>query len=95
MMEGREGQLHEVVTRLQAEVETLRRDLTVLAETVKSLRGHYAATCSQCGTAYDLLAHHYSVGLFDNVVYVKCPKCQKAVPIEGRQGEDIRLVTEK
>jgi hypothetical protein len=95
MTEGRDGQLHEVVTRLQAEVETLRRDLTALTETVKALRSHYAATCSQCGTAYDLLANHYSVGLFDNVVYVKCPKCQKAVAIEGLREGGIRLVTEK
>ncbi|MBI3621893.1 MAG: hypothetical protein HY208_06895 [Nitrospirae bacterium] len=95
MTEGRDGQWHEVVTRLQAEVETLRRDLTTLTETVKTLRSHYAATCSQCGTAYDLLANHYSVGLFDNVVYAKCPKCQKAVAIEGLREGGIRLVTEK
>lgn len=80
---------------LQREVDALRREVAMLQETVKELKSRYTATCSQCNTSYDLLAHHYSVGLFDNVVYVKCPKCQKAVPIEGRQGEGIRLVTEK
>ncbi len=95
MADGLDGQWREVITRLQAEVDALRRDVTTLTDVVTALRSRYTATCSQCGTAYDLLAHHYSVGLFDNVVYVKCPKCQKAVPIEGRQGEGIRLVTEK
>jgi len=95
MAEGDTAHLRETVTRLQVEIDALRRELAALTDAVAALRGRYTATCSQCGTAYDLLAHHYSVGLFDNVVYVKCPKCQKAVPIEGRQGEDIRLVTEK
>jgi len=94
MAEGGSAQLHETVTRLRAEVDALRRELTALNDAVAALRSRYTATCSQCGTAYDLLANHYSVGLFDNVVYVKCPKCQKAVPIEGLREGGIRLVSE-
>jgi hypothetical protein len=92
--DGDTAHLNDTVARLRAEVDALRRDLTALIDAVTVLRNRYTATCSQCGTAYDLLANHYSVGLFDNVVYVKCPKCQKAVPIEGLQEGGIRMVSD-
>jgi hypothetical protein len=81
------AQLRDNVVRLQEEMAQLKRAVQELFE-------RYSTTCEQCGTVYDLLAHHYSVGLFDNVVYVKCPSCQKAVPVEGRRGEGFRLVKE-
>ncbi len=84
----------ESIANLQTQVDALRKELAALTEAVQRLQNHYTATCEQCGTRYDLLTNHYSVGLFDNVVYVKCPKCQKAVPVEGRQGEGFRLVKE-
>ena len=95
MAEARNEQQPNAAKDLQHEVDALRREVAALQEAVKELRNRYTATCDQCGAAYDLLAHHYSVGLFDNVVYVKCPKCQKAVPIEGLREGGIRLVTEK
>ena len=79
--------LRESVAKLQAELAALRQE-------VQGLAGRYSTTCDQCHTVYDLLPHHYSVGLFDNVVYVKCPKCQKSVPLEGNRGEGFRLVKE-
>jgi hypothetical protein len=94
------GEAHDAKTTderldtLQAEIEALRRDVASLKEVVQQLHRRYTTSCDQCGTVYDLLAHHYSVGLFDNVVYVKCPKCQKAVPVEGRLGGEFRLVKE-
>ncbi|HUJ80216.1 MAG TPA: hypothetical protein VLY45_07880 [Nitrospiria bacterium] len=94
MAEGDSAHLFDTVARLRAEIDALRRDLTALNDAVSTLRNRYTATCTQCGTAYDLLANHYSVGLFDNVVYVKCPKCQKAVPIEGLQEGGIRLISD-
>jgi hypothetical protein len=39
-----------------------------------------------------MLAHHYSIGLFDNLVYVKCPKCHKALPVKGGSGGDVAVV---
>ena len=84
----------EPAAKLQAEIDALRKEVETLRGAVERLRCRYTATCDQCGTEYDLLAHHYSVGLFDNVVYVKCPKCQKAVPVEGRHGGEFRLVKE-
>jgi hypothetical protein len=89
---GQEPQ--QAARQLQQEVEALRREVAALQQAVAELRSRYTTTCGQCGTAYDLLAHHYSVGLFDNVVYVKCPKCQKAVPIEGLREGGIRLVSD-
>ncbi|HTP41959.1 MAG TPA: hypothetical protein VML36_06015 [Nitrospiria bacterium] len=94
MADGDTAHLNDTVARLRSEVEALRRDLMALTDAFTVLRNRYTATCSQCGTAYDLLANHYSVGLFDNVVYVKCPKCQKAVPIEGLQEGGIRMVSD-
>lgn len=94
MADAGHEQQHDAAVHLQREVEALRRDLAALQEVVKELRSRYTATCGQCGTAYDLLANHYSVGLFDNVVYVKCPKCQKAVPIEGLREGGIRLISD-
>ncbi len=79
--------LREAVAKLQAELSALRQE-------VQELVSRHSTTCDQCGTIYDLLPHHYSVGLFDNVVYVKCPKCQKSVPLEGNRGEGFRLVKE-
>ena len=91
---GRDEQRGDAAAHLQREVEALRREVISLQQAVTELRDRYTATCGQCGTAYDLLANHYSVGLFDNVVYVKCPKCQKAVPIEGLKGGGIRLISD-
>jgi predicted nucleic acid-binding Zn ribbon protein len=88
------AQRDERVAKLQAEIEALRKEVASLRDVVQQMHHRYTTTCDQCGTIYDLLAHHYSVGLFDNVVYVKCPKCQKAVPVEGRLGEGFRLVKE-
>jgi hypothetical protein len=89
-----EEQQHDASVHLQREVDALRRDLAALQKAVKELQSRYTATCGQCGAAYDLLANHYSVGLFDNVVYVKCPKCQKAVAIEGLREGGIRLISD-
>jgi hypothetical protein len=30
--------------------------------------------------------HHYSIGLFDNIVYVKCPHCQTPMPVDPHLG---------
>ena len=82
------------VQQLSESVAQLRSELAELKQLVRELCDRYTTTCEGCGTVYDLLAHHYSVGLFDNVVYVKCPSCQKAVPVDGKRGEGFRLVKE-
>ena len=94
MAEARNEQQQNAAEALQREVDALRREVAALQEAVKELRSRYTATCGHCGAAYDLLANHYSVGLFDNVVYAKCPKCQKAVAIEGLREGGIRLVSD-
>jgi len=94
-MSDQQDAMREMAVRLQSEIAALKAELAELRAQVTGLHARYSTTCDQCGTVYDLLAHHYSVGLFDNVVYVKCPKCQKAVPIEGRHGDGLRLVKEQ
>ena len=94
MNDQRRTDTSDVAATLRAEIDGLRKELAELRAAVQELRRRYSTPCDQCGTVYDLLAHHYSVGLFDNVVYVKCPKCQKSVPLEGNRGEGFRLVKE-
>ncbi|MBI1822973.1 MAG: hypothetical protein HY200_00595 [Nitrospirae bacterium] len=43
-------------------------------------------TCVDCQTEFDLLTHHYSIGLHDNLVFVKCPKCRKDMAIDRIDG---------
>lgn len=69
----------EALDRVRAELEELRG-------TIRELAGKQTATCKKCGITYDLFSHHYSIGLFDNIVYVKCPACQTAMPVDPRHG---------
>lgn len=71
--------LHRRMARTEAALEQIRKELAALL--TRNL-----ATCPACGTAFDILAHHTSIGLFSNTVYVKCPTCNHQMPIEGRGG---------
>lgn len=84
---------------LQKQVQTLQSQIQLLQKSVENLElrlinasDRYVAVCSNCQTRFDMLAHHYSIGLFDNLVYVKCPKCQKALPVKGGSGGDVAVV---
>ena len=68
------------------ELDRVREELDRLRETVQGLVAKSATTCKKCGAAYDLFSHHYSIGLFDNIVYVKCPQCQTAMPVDPHLG---------
>ncbi|MFZ5874916.1 MAG: hypothetical protein ACOYXU_00775 [Nitrospirota bacterium] len=70
----------------RAELEAVRRELASLRAAVDQLTAKTVATCKKCGANYDLFSHHYSIGLFDNIVYVKCPHCQTAMPVDPRLG---------
>ena len=78
--------------KLEAHMEQLRATLTELQQQITAAAKRYIAVCPVCRTEFDLLAHHYSIGLFDNLVYVKCPKCNKPLPIEGGSGGSIRVI---
>ena len=78
--------------KLEMHMEQLRATLTELQQQITAAAKRYIAACPECRTEFDLLAHHYSIGLFDNLVYVKCPKCNKPLPIEGGSGGGIRII---
>jgi len=71
---------------LEGRVEEQRIALEKLQEQMKELRQKSIATCKNCSMEFDLLANHYSIGLFDNIVYVKCPRCNKAIPVDSKDG---------
>ena len=71
---------------LEATVEQQRIALEKLQEQVKEMRQKSVTTCEDCQIEFDLFSHHYSIGLFDNIVYVKCPRCNKALPVDAKSG---------
>jgi hypothetical protein len=70
----------------RAELQAVRRELASLRAAVDQLTAKSVATCKKCGATYDMFSHHYSIGLFDNIVYVKCPDCQTPMPVDPRLG---------
>ena len=80
------------IQNLQSQIQTLQEKVSALESGQIKAADRYVAVCTACQTRFDLLAHHYSIGLFDNLVYAKCPKCQKAFPIKGGSGGDVRIV---
>ena len=90
--------MQEQINSLQATVQGLKSEISDLQKILLSLRqqvidsaNRYVATCPSCQAHYDMLAHHYSIGLFDNMVYVKCPNCNKTLPVQG--GADGKVQT--
>ena len=84
-----------VIQALKGELSDLRKAMEALEARLSESTGRYVITCTACSTPFDILAHHYSIGLFDNMVYVKCPKCNKSYPIQGGSGGGIRAVSEE
>jgi hypothetical protein len=84
--------LEDRLQELEKHMEQLRATLGEMQKQITAAARRYIATCPQCRTEFDLLAHHYSIGLFDNLVYVKCPKCNKPLPIEGGSGGGVRVI---
>jgi hypothetical protein len=76
------AQLHDT----RAELDEVRREVASLRATIEQLTAKSVATCKKCGATYDMFSHHYSIGLFDNIVYVKCPHCQTPMPVDPRLG---------
>ncbi|MCI0527943.1 MAG: hypothetical protein L0Y56_10955 [Nitrospira sp.] len=71
---------------LEARIEVQRIALEKMREQIKELRQKSVTTCDACSIEFDLLANHYSIGLFDNIVYVKCPRCNKSIPVDSKDG---------
>lgn len=86
--------LHDQIRQLQSQVLFLQKSVETLEMKLLDASNRYVATCSACRTRFDMLAHHYSIGLFDNLVYVKCPKCHKALPVKGGGKGEVRVIEE-
>ncbi len=71
---------------IEARVEEQRIALEKMREQVKELHQKSVAICDACSIEFDLLANHYSIGLFDNIVYIKCPRCNKSIPVDAKDG---------
>ena len=70
------------IALLREELARKEELLTGLQSVIVRIYKKTFATCVDCKTEYDLLTHHYSIGLYDNLVFVKCPKCHKDMAID-------------
>jgi len=86
-IEQRLGQLESEVVRLTHQIEGLQSD-------IKTFLKRYLTACPACKKEFDLLVNHYSIGLFDNLVYVKCPHCNKSMPVVDEEGGGVSVVLE-
>ena len=98
-MENRPKSTEEELKTLQAFFQVLKGEVSDLRKAIESLEAkmsesanRYVVACPVCQTRFDMLAHHYSIGLFDNLVHVKCPKCHKALPVKGGSGGAVKMV---
>ena len=92
--ESLESTLVKRIGDLESRIHVLEKTIKLLEENLTRASGRYVAVCPGCRAPFDMLAHHYSIGLFDNLVYVKCPKCQKSLPLKGGGGGEVSLVTD-
>ena len=84
-LESRIDRLEEIVLNLQDKVDRLEAEVRLHLK-------RYLVTCPSCQREFDLLVNHYSIGLFDNLVHVKCPFCNKSMPVVDQANGGIRLV---
>lgn len=85
-LEDRLAEQDSALQALRLELQRTRQELDSLRASVERLLAQSVATCKKCGATYDVFRHHYSIGLFDNIVYVKCPHCQTPMPVDPHLG---------
>ena len=78
--------IENILTIVNNQQNISNEDKSKLQEQIKELRRKSVTLCENCSIEFDLLANHYSIGLFDNIVYVKCPRCNKAIPVDSKDG---------
>ncbi len=79
---------------LEAKIRLLEAQLSGMASEMRIYLKRYAVPCPGCKKEFDLLVNHYSIGLFDNLVYVKCPHCHKSMPVVDQEPGGIRVVSD-
>ena len=85
-IEGSLAQQGQTLGRLESMLSRFQAALEKLEARVDEAHEKNTTTCEDCAIEFDLFAHHYSIGLFDNIVYVKCPRCQRAFPVDPKGG---------
>lgn len=86
-LEKRIDDLESIIFKLQEKVMALESEIQLGLK-------RYLTACPACSKEFDLLVNHYSIGLFDNLVYVKCPHCNKSMPVVDRGDGGIRVVAD-
>ena len=77
---------HRMLRQLESTLAQFKTTIEKLEGRMEEVYRKSVATCDDCSIDFDLFSHHYSIGLFDNIVYVKCPRCQKAFPVDQKSG---------
>ena len=77
---------HTILGMLESTLSQVKTALEKLQARVEEIHKKSVTTCDECSIEFDLFSHHYSIGLFDNIVYVKCPRCNKALPVDAKSG---------
>jgi uncharacterized coiled-coil protein SlyX len=75
-----------LVATLRSTLSQLQTDLDHVHGKIQEISKKNVTTCKSCQTEFDLFSHHYSIGLFDNIVFVKCPHCHTAMPVDPKEG---------
>ena len=80
------AQQQRALRQMESTLSQFKATIEKLEGRVEELYRKSVATCDDCSIDFELFSHHYSIGLFDNIVYVKCPRCQKAFPVDQKSG---------
>ncbi|MBN4050061.1 hypothetical protein JYT17_00405 [Nitrospira defluvii] len=94
MMRAMLEALEKRVDCLEAEVLRLQSQIYGIQGEVKHFLKRYLSACPACKKEFDLLVNHYSIGLFDNLVYVKCPHCNKSMPVVDQEDGTVSVIME-
>jgi len=94
MMRAMADTLEKRVDCLEAEILRLQSQIYGIQAEVKHFLKRYLSACPACKKEFDLLVNHYSIGLFDNLVYVKCPHCNKSMPVVDEEDGTVSVVLE-
>ena len=89
-----QNELEKRIDDLESIIFGLQEKVRVLESETRLHLKRYLTACPACKKEFDLLVNHYSIGLFDNLVYVKCPNCNKSMPVVDKGDGGIRVVAD-
>jgi predicted Zn finger-like uncharacterized protein len=89
-----QNELEKRIDDLESIISALKEKIALLESETRLYLKRYLTECPSCQHEFDLLVNHYSIGLFDNLVYVKCPHCNKSMPVVDKGDGGIRVVAD-